>query len=135
MTIRVLIIDDEPIYSKSIALYLGSEVFDIALEYSGKAGLNYLAKHPDTDLVLLDLMMPDMYGIDVLEAIKNSATLKHIPVILQTGMVNETEIIRGMNAGAADCLRKPFKRQKLLDTVRRLTSGNNAPVPLSATSA
>lgn len=117
MTARVLIIDDESIYSKSIALYLTADGYHTITKEGGLAGLNYLDTYPEIDIILLDLMMPDIYGLDVLQQIKVNPLLAHIPVILQTGMLNEAEIHKGLELGALDCLRKPFKRQELINAV------------------
>lgn len=136
MAARVLIIDDETIYSKSIALYLTTGGYHAITREGGLVALSYLAENPDIDLILLDLMMPDIYGLEVLAEIKQNPQLQHIPVILQTGMLNESEIQRGLKMGAVSCLRKPFKRQDLLHAVAEaLQSKQSVPTEAKIASA
>lgn len=120
---RILIIDDEPIYSSTLAIHLSSKGYEVVIEDGGKSGLQYVAANPAIDLIMLDLMMPDMYGLDVLSKLKNTPSLKHIPVILQTGMLSEDEIDKGLLMGASYCLRKPFSRKELFMVIIEVLAG------------
>ena len=115
--VQVLIIDDERIYSDTIALQLMINGYNTVVKESGTVGLAYAASHPDIGVILLDLMMPDMYGLDVLSKLKGDPRLRDIPVILQTGSHDDMAINQGLQAGAFYCLRKPFNRQMLLEAV------------------
>lgn len=122
MTARILIIDDEHIYSHTIAISLSAKGYEPIIRNGGLAGLDYLANHANIDLILLDLMMPDMYGLDVLNILKNTPKLRDIPVVIQTGIQDDDEITRGLNLGAECCLRKPFLIKHLLETVAQVLS-------------
>lgn len=113
MTARILVIDDEHIYAKTVALHLSSLGYHTFIEESGASGINFVSNNSDIDLIILDLMMPDMYGLDVLRILKEHPYARHIPVILQTGIEDEAEINKGLVLGAAMCLRKPFNRADL----------------------
>jgi two-component system chemotaxis response regulator CheY len=90
--------------------------------YDGKEALDRLAENGDVDLVLLDMNMPRMNGLELLEAMKADARFKGIPVVLVTTEGSEEQTQRGLEAGAAAYVKKPFRNEELLAVVQRLTS-------------
>ncbi len=87
----------------------------------GKAALEYLKAHPkDVDLILLDLMMPDMYGLNVLEALKADPNLKHISVVIQSGLLDPNEIAKARKLGAVGHIPKPYSVSLIQDTLQKL---------------
>lgn len=126
MTARILIVDDERIYSQSIAICLAAKGYVAITQEGGIAALDYLKGDDAIDLILLDLMMPDMYGLDVLRALKDNAKLKNIPVILQTGIQDEEEIKKGIEMGAISCVKKPFLIKELFETIADVLANHAA---------
>lgn len=116
--INILMIDDETTCSMSMDLLLSGTNTNLVARYDGKSGLNYLRENSNqVDLIFLDLMMPDIYGLKVLEEIKNDAKLMNIPVIIQSGTNDNLEIEKSYKAGAKAFLRKPYQRQQVLDLI------------------
>jgi len=89
--------------------------------YDGKEALERLAENGDVDLVLLDMNMPRMNGLELLEAMKGDARFKKIPVVLVTTEGSEEQTQRGLDAGAAAYVKKPFRNEELIAVVQRLT--------------
>jgi two-component system sensor histidine kinase ChiS len=121
MPINVLIIDDEPLCLDMMEIMLDGTDFELVTAEGGVAGLNYINNNiPDgIDVILLDMMMPDMYGLEVLAEIKKNPTAKSIPVIIQSGLANEMELKKAVDLGAICNLRKPFKKEELLCVLER----------------
>jgi len=120
---HILVIDDESSWLQMMTLLLESLQCEITTALSGKEGLNLLRSNPDKyRAVLLDLMMPEMDGKQVLEEMNDYPELSHIPVILQTGSINKEDIEAALKMGARGCLQKPFKRNDLMNVLQSLSS-------------
>jgi two-component system sensor histidine kinase ChiS len=116
----ILIIDDEEACLTSMELLLKSTNCNLIKASSGLEGLEYLKDNPNTiDLVLLDLMMPDIYGLEVLERIKNDKTLTKIPVFLQSGTSDQPEIERAFKLGIAGYIKKPYKKNIIIEEISK----------------
>ncbi len=90
---RILVVDDESFCLDSMSLILATLGHYAITVNGGIKALKYLKEHhKDIDLILLDLMMPDMYGLDVLRAIRVDLNLKNIPVIIQSGCLNTEDL-------------------------------------------
>ncbi len=126
---NILIIDDEETCLGSMELLLHGSKYNLIKCNSGQAGLKYLEQHHEfISLVMLDLMMPDIYGLNVLSDIKNNKELNKIPVMLQTGSSDEEEIVKAFNMGINSFVRKPYKKKIVLneiDKAIRLYNLNN----------
>ncbi len=117
---NILIIDDEEICLTSMELLLHDSKYNLIKTSSGQMGLKYIQDHYESvSVILLDLMMPDMYGLNVLSEIKNNSKLSNIPVILQTGSSDEEEIIKAFDKGIFCFIRKPYKKQVLLNKIEK----------------
>ncbi len=108
---KLLIIDDEVEYASTLCQRLQLRGIDITDAYSGTDGLAKL-KEIDPDIVILDLKMPDMSGLDVLTGIKEHNS--DIKVIMVTGHGSAASGLRAMRKGAFDYIMKPFKLKELL---------------------
>jgi DNA-binding response OmpR family regulator len=117
VTIRVLVVDDDEAVRSAVADVLGDEGFDVVLAQDGQQALATLLRNPPPALVLLDLMMPHTSGWQVMEAMRATAPLAGIPVMLLTAF--GTDI--GLPAGC-HVLHKPFEREVLVSKVRALTT-------------
>lgn len=121
---RILVVDDEERIRRLIRMYLEREDFLIEEAENGKDALD-LALTNDYDLILLDIMMPEMDGIEVCEALRKEKTT---PVIMLTAKGEEANRVQGFEVGADDYIVKPFSPREVILRVkailRRVTSSN-----------
>lgn len=112
----ILIIEDDPAYISMMEVILKMEGFDVRTATDGSSGLAMLReKRPD--VILCDIMMPDMDGHMILETVKGERALADIPFIFVTAMGDRADVRLGMSAGADDYLSKPFSAFELLAAV------------------
>lgn len=117
MSIKILFIDDDEMTLQVGQFMLEALGYDVITANSGKVALNLLKQHT-INLIFLDLMMPEMNGIDVLHALKADKKLKSIPVVLQTGVGNQTEINEIIKLGATTTIRKPYNKDELIKVMK-----------------
>lgn len=119
MTARVLVVDDVPPNVKLLEAKLTSEYFDVLTAFNGQDALEIISReHPD--IVLLDVMMPDMDGFEVCKRIKADPKTSHIPVVMVTALDGPADRVKGLQAGADDFLTKPVQDTALFARVRSL---------------
>jgi two-component system, OmpR family, response regulator RegX3 len=111
---RILIIEDEPGLAESVRYALESEGFEVTVAATGFSGLD-LARRSSPDLVLLDLMLPEMSGLDVCRQIRLSSD---VPIIMLTAKDSEADKVTGLELGADDYMTKPFSMRELIARVR-----------------
>jgi two-component system alkaline phosphatase synthesis response regulator PhoP len=116
---KILIIDDEPQIVLLASNRLQANGYAVVAASSGKQGLKK-AKKEMPDLILLDQVMPEMDGGEVLDHFKKDPLLKHIPVIIFTADVKKVKVGEAQKRGAADCLFKPFSPEALLEKVKEV---------------
>ncbi len=104
---RILIVDDEKINLKALADLLQDE-YTVVLAKSGKEGLQRAREEPQPDLILLDVLMPDMGGFEVIRHLKHDDRTNQIPVIFITALSSAQEEEKGLRLGAVDYITKPF---------------------------
>jgi len=110
---KVLVVDDNP---DSVAIMRGileGRGYDVAAAHSGTEALQFLKKET-VDLVLLDIMMPGMSGMEVLQRIKDEAATGRLPVILVTAKTQDEDLLSGYQYGADYYITKPFTAKQLL---------------------
>jgi len=120
MTARVLVVDDIPANVKLLEARLSAEYFDVVTAMSGAEALA-ICERAECDLVLLDVMMPDMDGFEVCRRLKTNTATHHIPVVMVTALDQSSDRVRGLEAGADDFLTKPIPELVLIARVRSLT--------------
>jgi two-component system, cell cycle response regulator len=119
MTARVLVVDDVPANVRLLEARLSAEYFDVVTAMSGQEALT-ICERAECDLVLLDVMMPDMDGFEVCRRLKTSPATHHIPVVMVTALDQPSDKVRGLDAGADDFLTKPIAELALIARVRSL---------------
>jgi two-component system cell cycle response regulator len=115
---KVLIVDDEQAIVELMGLYLRSE-YDVISAYNGQEALERI-KADKPDIVLLDVMMPDMNGYEVCRRLKTSVETQFLPVIMVTALSGKDDRIKGIEVGADEFLGKPVNRLELVTRVRSL---------------
>jgi two-component system, OmpR family, alkaline phosphatase synthesis response regulator PhoP len=110
---HVLVADDEPHIGRIIKMKLEQGPFRVTLAYDGREALDVLDRESDIQLVLLDLMMPHVSGLDVLAHMRADARLKAVPCIILTAAGQEQQYRKAMELGATDFVTKPFSPKKL----------------------
>jgi two-component system cell cycle response regulator len=119
MTARVLVVDDVAANVKLLEARLSAEYFDVVTTMSGKEALA-ICERAECDVVLLDVMMPDMDGLEVCRRLKSNPATHHIPVVMVTALDQPSDKVRGLEAGADDFLTKPISELALIARVRSL---------------
>jgi two-component system cell cycle response regulator len=114
---KILVIDDLPENVFILTDRLQNEGYEVLTAYDGNSGIEK-ARTYLPDLILLDVMMPDITGFDVCKILINDEKTKHIPIILVTAKVEAEDIKEGLEAGAFDYVKKPFNRVELLARVK-----------------
>ena len=113
---RILIVDDDPDIRQVLRLLLTDSYF-VAEAEDGPAAIRYIQDNPDTDLIILDVMMPGMSGIEACEEIRKSS---NAPVLFLTAKSAEQDRVRAYQSGGDDFLSKPFSQAELLAKIRSL---------------
>ena len=120
MTARVLVVDDIPTNVKLLAARLSAEYFDV-LEANNGADAIEICQTGEVDLILLDVMMPEMDGFETCNRLKQDPKTQHIPVVMVTALDQPSDKVRGLEAGADDFLTKPVDDVQLMARVKSLS--------------
>ena len=113
---KILVIEDDPKISRLLEIELKFEGFDVFFAYDGKEGLN-MAKYGSYDLILLDVMLPKMSGMEVCKRIRETS---QVPIIMLTAKDEISDKIVGFDYGADDYMTKPFSNEELLARIKAL---------------
>ena len=116
---KVLVVDDSKLLHRMFEMMLRQ--YPLVHAYDGREGLDRLAENSDVDLILLDVNMPRMNGLEFLAAVKADARLAKIPVIVVTTEGADKDAEKALASGAAAYVKKPFKNEELIAVVQRLT--------------
>ncbi|HEY3745570.1 MAG TPA: response regulator [Gemmatimonadaceae bacterium] len=118
---HILVADDEPHIGRIIKMKLEQGPFRVSLAYDGQEALDFINGEEKVDLVLLDLMMPKLSGLDVLKRIREQERFKSLPCIILTAGGDAKHERDALALGATQFLTKPFSPKKLYALVARLT--------------
>jgi len=134
MNERILVVDDTPANIQTVAAILKGQGYQLSVATNGKQALDVLEKiRPD--LILLDVMMPELDGFETCQRIKGTEAWRDIPIIFLTAKTETTDLVKGFEMGAVDYVGKPFNAHELLarvnthltvDQLRRSLAGKNA---------
>lgn len=116
---RILIIEDDRSLANVVEYNLVQAGYEVACAYDGQDGLNQ-ARAKSPSLILLDLMIPVVDGLEVCRRLRNQAETANIPVIMLTARADETDQVVGYNVGADDYVTKPFSVKVLLERIKSL---------------
>jgi len=116
MAPKVLVIDDDPVILELLRVNFEIEGFEVVAAADGVEGLAK-ASGAKPDVILSDIMMPRMDGLEVVARLKAGAATRHIPIILLSAKAQNAEVQQGLDAGADDYVTKPFDPLELIDRV------------------
>jgi PleD family two-component response regulator len=114
----ILIVDDDENNIFLIRCFLEKEKFTVFEAASGLQALEVVNEEPHPDLIILDIMMPEMDGYEVCQALKAKEETRHIPVIMLTARNTTEDMVRGLNCGASDYITKPVNFEELTARIR-----------------
>ena len=126
---RILVVDDEERMVRFIRLNLEHDGFQVSEAFNGKEAIQKI-RDVTPDLILLDVMMPDLDGFEVLETVRE---VSNVPVIMLTAKGEEDDRVRGLELGADDYVTKPFSPRELVSRVKavlRRTESASGPTPI-----
>jgi len=119
MPLRILVVDDEAINLKLVSRLLEIEGYEVITARSGEVALRLIEQSPP-DMALLDVRMPDMEGHELCRRLRQNPLTAGIPIVMLTALVDENDRQKGIEAGADDCLPKPFDVEMLRALLARL---------------
>lgn len=120
---RILIVEDDPLMSRMYQKIFTFEGFEVSLAYNGEEGFEKVVQEKPT-LVLLDVMMPKMNGIQVLEKIKIDPTTKTIPVVMLTNLAGQQDAERALAKGAVKYIVKSeYEPKQIVNMVKEILAG------------
>jgi two-component system sensor histidine kinase ChiS len=115
---KILVVDDEPINLQILLNQLSKNNYNVKVATNGKDALEAIEKNEEFDLILLDVMMPEISGFEVCKRIREKFSPHELPVVLLTAKNTREDIITGLSLGANDYITKPFDREELLARVK-----------------
>src|SRR5437667_2051038 len=110
---RVLIVDDDPDIQRLVSYNFSRAGFDVAFAPSGRKALESIQKQPP-DLIILDVMLPDIDGMEVCRTLRQRESTRSIPIIMLTARGEEIDRVIGFELGADDYVSKPFSPSELV---------------------
>lgn len=113
---RILLVDDEADILEFLKYNLEQEGFEVLISSNGKDALKKISQNPD--LIVLDIMMPEMDGFELYQHIKSNKSSQDIPIIFLTAKSSETDEIKGLDLGASDYIQKPISPKKLIARIK-----------------
>lgn len=123
---KIIVVDDSRIVRQQVKMALGEAEFEVIEAQDGVEGLERLGQHRDAAMMICDVNMPRMNGLDMIEAVKRDPMNNKLPVVMLTTEGQADLIDRAKRAGAKGWIVKPFKPELLLAAVKKLTGAQGA---------
>ena len=115
---RIMVVDDEPVNIKVLTAQLSRAGYEVLSFYHGRDALDYISVEQIPDLILLDIMMPNLNGFDVCKIIREEYSKTELPIIMLTAKSNTADILEGFKSGANDYIAKPIAKDELLARIK-----------------
>lgn len=125
---RVLVVDDDHEVVRLMRAYLERAGYEVLVAYEGETAV-YTLRHEKPDLILLDLMLPGRDGMEITRLVRSDPQLAHIPIIMLTARVDDTDKIVGLEMGADDYVTKPYNPREVVARVRARLRNHVETVP------
>jgi CheY-like chemotaxis protein len=122
--LNLLVVDDEEVCLISLSMQLYGSNINTILSDNAAEALKIIKTNPNIDVILLDLMMPDMDGFEFLDEVKKYKLFQGKPIIVQTGLTSNKQIELAMKKGATDHIVKPFEKRKLFQILEKYLEAN-----------
>ncbi|MFP4497590.1 MAG: response regulator transcription factor [Vulcanimicrobiota bacterium] len=113
---KVLLVDDDDQILRSLRTYLELESYEVETASNGVEALQKIKQY-DPEIVVLDIMMPEMDGFEVMEKIKENPETEKLPVIMLTAKGQDVDVLKGYRMGAASYMTKPFNLNELVENI------------------
>src|SRR5713226_580867 len=123
---RILVVDDEPVLVETIAYNLEQAGYQVTTAADGSSALE-AARSETPDLIILDIMLPEMDGLEVCRQLRRESNTSTTPIMMLTAKGDEIDKVVGLEVGADDYVTKPFGRRELLARVRALLRRSDYP--------
>ena len=123
---RILVVDDEEDILELVRFHLTREGYQLTLAATGEEALKK-AKHETFDLIVLDLMLPGLDGLEVAKALKADARTKGVPIVMLTAKGEDADVVSGLEIGADDYITKPFSPRVLTARVKAVLRRRSRP--------
>ena len=124
MTEKIMIVEDDPDICEILQYNLEQEGFDVMTFNDGNTALKSITKDPP-DLLLLDLMLPGMNGLEIARIVRKDERILNLPIIMITARSTEMDILQGLELGADDYITKPFRPREVIARVNALLRRHN----------
>jgi len=116
---RVLVVDDDPMVTRLVRINLELDNFEVEEAWDGRTAMKMMRENPP-DLLVLDIMMPQIDGWEILKLMREDEDLKDLPVVVLTAKVQDEDMARGWSMGADGYIVKPFNPVNLADALRKV---------------
>src|ERR1700733_3900267 len=116
---KILVIEDDRDISELISYNLEREGYEIACLYDGSQAIDFVHKRKP-ELIILDLMLPEVDGIEICRTLKSDPNTKHIPIVMLTAKSEEADMVVGLQMGADDYIPKPFSPKVLVARIKAI---------------
>jgi DNA-binding response OmpR family regulator len=114
---KILVVDDDQDIVELLSIYIRNEGYEPIAATSGTVALSELEQHPDIDLIILDIMMPDISGIEVMKQVRATS---QVPIIIVSAKTSDIDKIQGLISGADDYVVKPFNPLEVMARIKSL---------------
>lgn len=129
MNANIVVVEDEQDLARTLSYSLTREGFTVRVAHNGADALEQIGDEPPPDIVLLDLMLPDMSGTEVCRRLRADERTEHLPIIMVTARGDEIDRVVGFEVGADDYVTKPFSTRELILRIRAVLKRNKTEAP------
>ncbi len=119
MSDKILLVDDEPNFVKTVEFFLKANNYEVTVAVNGREALEKVGE-TKPDLILLDVMMPEMSGIDVCQQLKSDEEKQSIPILMVTAKGQREDVMQAAEAGANSYIVKPFNLMDLVSKIQEM---------------